>query len=366
MISRILKVCLLIFTFVSIAGCSTGGNSNPETSSNGRNDLAYPISIQLEGSMQNPAWSPDGKSVVFTRFRNGYNEGPSDLAVYDFETGTTKILVSDGSDNINLPGSTWNRATNQIVFSSSRGFHDEIFMINADEDPGKEIKITERAEQVAYEPTFSPDGQWVVFESHEVDVENQGVITKYKIDGTEPYKTLTDLDDDCRQPNWSPDGDHIAYQEIIEDQWNIWVMNSDGTNPRQMTSGPGDKTDASFSPDGQWIVYSADGPTLRFANLFVIPVAGGEQIQLTHSNGYDGAPSWSPEGDKIVFESSLGAPEDSPGTTIWIMEVLRWQSIHTPAGRLQGRIESRGRQNSAACSPRCLLFPGVTSSQPDP
>jgi TolB protein len=75
-----------------------------------------------------------------------------------------------------------------------------------------------------------------------------------------------------------------------------------------------------FSADGRFIVYSSDQGELPFANLFTIPVSGGEPEQLTHYNGYDGAPSWSPDGQWIVFESSSGDPDEG-GTALWL---IRW------------------------------------------
>jgi len=98
-------------------------------------------------------------------------------------------------------------------------------------------------------------------------------------------------------------------------------MNTDGTNHRKVTSGHGDKTDASFSPHGEWIVYSSDEEGIEFANLFIIPFSGGNSIRVTHYGGYDGAPSWSPDGNRIAFESYPADPDGSSGTTIWIIDV---------------------------------------------
>lgn len=230
--------------------------------------------------------------------------------------------MSDGSGNVNLPGlSTWNPVTGQIIFSSSRDpFDDEVYVIDSAGTPGDEIRITER-ELVAFEPSFSPEGDRVVFESHVLDVEGNGVVTKYRIDGSGDYVTLTDPDGDARQPNWSPRGDLIVFQRFMNNQWDLWVMDEDGASARQITTGPGEKTDASFSADGQWLVYSSDEGGLEFANLFLISIEGGESTRITQFDGYDGAPSWSPDGSQIAFESSDGDPDESAGTALWVIDV---------------------------------------------
>ena len=286
-----------------------------------REDGARRVNISVEGSLQNPAWSPDGNSLLFTRFRDGYNAGPADLFVVELGPSDLRALISDGSENVNLPGSSWSPLAGTIVFSSSREPHDEIYLVDDYGSPGDEVQITDRANMVAYEPSFSPDGQWVVFESHELDVEDNGIIVKYGIDGTMPYQDLTNPDEDSRQPNWSPAGDRMLYQKFSDGQWDIWTMNSDGTNHQKVTRGSGDKTDASFSPDGQWIVYSSNELGLEFANLFVIPESGGKAVRITRYEGYDGAPSWSPDGNQIAFEAYPGDPDDSSGTMLWIIDV---------------------------------------------
>jgi len=283
-----------------------------------RHDDAIKLNIPISGSIQNPAFSPDGDAIVFTRFRNGYNQEPADIFIFNIENSKIDTLVMDGSANVNLPGSCWNSHNESIIFSSSRDPHDEIYLIDDNGRPGDEIKITERSDYMAYEPAFSPDGQWFVFESHPVDVENRGVIMKYKVDKSSAYQALTNEDDDCRQPNWSPSGNYILFQKYENKQWDIWIMKPDGSNKIMVTSGKGDKTDACFSNDGKFIIYSCDFD-LEFANIYKISSEGGNPDRLSNYEGYDGAPSISSDESKLVFESYGGDPDDSDGTSIWML-----------------------------------------------
>ena len=286
-----------------------------------RNDGAYKLKINLSGSLQNPAFSSDGQSIVFTRFRDGYNKGAADLFIYNLKTKALRPLISEGSSNISLPGSVWNNLTHSIVFSSDRGDHDEIFFISDKSNPGNEIQLTSRYNRQAYEPSFSPDGLWIVFESHKVDVENDGIITKYNIYGNSGYLPLTAPENDCRQPNWSPKGDKILYQKQENGKWAIWTMDINGGHNMRITIPQENSTDAVFSYDGQWIIYSSENEDVEIANIYKISINGGLSTRLTIYKGYDGAPSISPNAKTLIFESSEGDPDESKGTSLWIMNL---------------------------------------------
>lgn len=94
-------------------------------------------------------------------------------------------------------------------------------------------------------------------------------------------------------------------------------MAADGTDLRPLTTAPSSDTDASWSPDGRWIVYSTDHGGLAVPNIFVISVEGGNPLRITYDDTHeDGAPSWSPDGRWIAFESHEGSAEDTPAA-LW-------------------------------------------------
>jgi len=285
-----------------------------------RSDNAKILDIDLKGSLQNPSFSPDGTKIVFTRFKKGYYKGKADLFVYTFATGNLRELVIDNGANINLPGSTWSPVTNQITFSSERDTHDEIFIIDANGVNGDEIQLSSRTDRQSFEPSFSPNGDWVMFESHPIDVEKEGVITKYKVDGSSDYIELSNSSENLKQPNWSPVGDKILYQKQTGEQWDLWVMDIDGENKTKITSN-GESTDAAFTSDGEWIIYSSGGEGVEIANIFKINITTKERIRLTTSGAYDGAPSISADGTKVCFESYPGEPNKSKGTKLVIINL---------------------------------------------
>ena len=279
-------------------------------------------------SAQNPAFSPDGHTILFTLFHKGYNAGPAGLYFLSVNEHRRTLWMEDpDQDNVNSTGASWNAVTGRITFASDRSGAEQIWMALFD---GSDLtRVTHSAELPPYllEPSIAPDGQWIVFEAAQ-DLPNdqlQGSLWKVRSDGSRVMQ-LTDGPSggtDDRQPNWSPVGDRILFQRRApgRDNWSLWTIASDGTDIRQVSLDLSGATDASWSPDGRWIVYSSDAGQLPAPNLFVISTAGGEPIRLTHDARHgDGAASWSPDGKWIAFEAYSFAGQESPAS-LWRIAV---------------------------------------------
>lgn len=141
------------------------------------------------------------------------------------------------------------------------------------------------------EPSLSPDGGRVVFDSSKRDGDYE--IYMIHTDGSGLVRLTTHPGNDLR-PSWSPDGNQILYISCSSNSiCYISVMNADGSNPKPLL-----KTDASFldwSPDGRQIVFAA-AKTLNVMN------ADGTDVRLiTTQPQFIYSPVWSPDGSKIAF-----------------------------------------------------------------
>jgi TolB protein len=121
-------------------------------------------------------------------------------------------------------------------------------------------------------------------------------------DGTNPTRLTTASGNDLT-PKWSPDGSKIAFVSIRDGNYEIYTMNSDGTNQTRITTNPAQDVQPAWSPDGSKIVFG----TTRDGNeeIYTMNSNGTNQVRLTTTANTvtDGFPTWSPDGSKIAFES---------------------------------------------------------------
>lgn len=112
-------------------------------------------------------------------------------------------------------------------------------------------------------------------------------------------------------PAWSPDCTRIAFArfDLDNDRSDVWVMDADGTNRRQVTTGTGYDTGIDWSPDGSMLAIMSDRGGDAEIVLITVDgntvdgntVDGGEERQLTDNTVGDTWPRWSPDGSQIAF-----------------------------------------------------------------
>jgi Tol biopolymer transport system component len=192
----------------------------------------------------------------------------------------------------------------------------------ADADGGNERPLLADS-QYEYDAAISEDGQWVVFTS-ERNGDGQSDIFRAKIDGTgiEPLMLGAAMDDAAAI---SPDGTRIAFVSTREGfDTNIWVLDIASKKLTNLTDKPEIKGDLDFphgffrpqwSPDGQWIAFTSDRNTpwrghdetkgwehTQALSIYAIRPDGTGFRRLAYRADYClGSPKWSPDGKKIVY-----------------------------------------------------------------
>jgi Tol biopolymer transport system component/imidazolonepropionase-like amidohydrolase len=162
-----------------------------------------------------------------------------------------------------------------------------------------DVTITEGTSMAA---AVSPDGETVV-------IDLQGSLWTLPSDGGRATRIIDEFFD-ARQPSWSPDGATIVFQSYRRGTWDIWAVRADGSDPTPLTGGAHDDREPHWSPDGRRIAFSSD----RSGNydLWMLDVESGNLEQITWDPANDFAPAWSPDGQEIAFVSTRSS---APG--IW-------------------------------------------------
>jgi hypothetical protein len=184
--------------------------------------------------------------------------------------------------------------------------------------PGEVVILTEPDVEWTYGmPAWSPGGDKIAFHSDEGGTEDIWVMSP---DGSGRMR-LTRSAAVEHNPAWSPSGNMIAFQslpvtgrESRVTGWDIWVVRASGVGaygntPLQITSDASSDMNPVWSPDGSSIAFDSDrdgdSEIWLMANIQHVLIGAKPQlVQLTDNDWEDKHPTWSPDGSKIIFQSS--------------------------------------------------------------
>lgn len=188
-------------------------------------------------------------------------------------------------------------ATDIIFFTSNRDGEQSIYTMNPD---GRDISRIGNLPSNSAGPDWSPVTDLIVFHA-------DYRIYTVRLDGSE-LQQLTDSGLD-EWATWSPNGRQIAFHSWRDGDMEIFVMNRDGSNIRQVTSNRVDDGFPEWSPDGERIVFQRDVVSGERGNsdIFVINVDGTGEQRLTNNRRWDWVPNWSPDGQQIAFMAFDGS-----------------------------------------------------------
>jgi TolB protein len=233
--------------------------------------LQTPLTVD-SGSDVEPHWSSDGRLIAFSSDRGG----EFDIHVMS-ESGADQSALApfDAEDR----GPRWPPASapsiNELAIAAGVASElRDVYIVGAAGTRRSQITADGTSDDIM--PDWSPDGAQLVFaSSREGDYDiyvtpppeagapgltgasQDGQVTAADIG--EPIR-LTDHPGAEMHPDWSPDGTQIVFEAKRDERnWDIWVMNADGSAPRNLTANePSDDGNPAWSPDGERIAFSSN------------------------------------------------------------------------------------------------------------
>lgn len=248
-----------------------------------------------------PDWSPNGKQIAFWLTENG---GRRNVATIPAAGGEPTVITDAGNTNWNP---VWSPDGKYLYFASDRGGNMAFWRVSIDEETGKSTGEPESVSTPAKfnrHLSFSRDGKRMIYVQTVDQANVKTVDFDEKNEKVSNPAAVTSGNREVYASTASPDGKYIVARQLSFTQEDLIVLNRDGTNPHDLTNDKFFDRYARWSPDGKQIAFISDRSGKY--QLWLIDADGTNLRQLTFVKDRSASiPAWSPDSKRISFDTDF-------------------------------------------------------------
>ena len=255
----------------------------------------------VKAALRSPCWSPDGKTVIYEKV--DFKPRPQNQRLYSWDpdwdyrhtdvfpmlSRDGKLVITEKAQNSSLAILDANGSNRKRIFET--------------DNSGLDRTKVARGMAGAFQPAWSPDGEWIAFGLGEWFQERhtgKARIMRVRRDGT-GLEELTDGAVHSGFPSYSADGKEIVYRVWGENDVGLRILNLETRTTRALTTAydnlPG------WSPDGSRILFTRRVDAVNF-DIYTIRPDGSDLLRLTTNRATDGHAVWTADG-RIMWNSGI-------------------------------------------------------------